>query len=152
MPAEQLSTGWMDPATPSSESKESFLADSLYTQEEMDASEALLSVTRTVTSSNPTTASKQDQELTVFPWGGLTSNGITLTNTCQLDNWLMIFQALVKSLKVKLQDLPESGHTIATAMRLIDDGLHADAKLLILQSLPRQDQGTLLQALNYLNI
>lgn len=152
MPAEQLSTGWMDPATPPSESKESFLADSLYTQEEMDASEALLSVTRTVTSSNPTTASKQDQELTVFPWGGLTSNGITLTNTCPLDNWLMIFQALVKSLKVKLQDLPESGHTIATAMRLIDDGLHADAKLLILQSLPRQHQGTLLQALNYLNI
>ena len=38
--------------------------------------------------------------------------------------------------KVKPQDLPESGHTIATAMRLIDDGLHADAKLLILQSLP----------------
>jgi len=109
----------------------------------MDATEALLlSVTRTATSSNPTTASKQDQELTVFPWGGLTSNGITLTNTCPLDNWLMIFQALVKSFKVKLQDRPESGHTIATAMRLIDDGLHADAKLLILQSLPRQHQGT----------
>lgn len=145
MPPEQLSAGSMDLATPPSESKESFLADSLYTQEEMDAAEALLSVTRK--SCNPTTASKEDQELTIFPWGGLTSNGITLSNTCPLDNWLMIFQALVKSYKVKLQDLPESGHTITTAQRLIDDGLYADAKLLTLQSLPQQHQGTLLYAL-----
>ena len=69
--------------------------------------------------------------------------GITLTNTCPLDNWLMIFQALIKSDKVQLSDLPESGHIIGTALRLIDDGLYADTKLLILQSLPRQQQGTL---------
>ena len=58
----------------------------------------------------------------------------------------MIFQALVNSNKVKLQDLPESGHLIATALRLIDD-LYADAKLLIWQSLQQQQQGTLLYAL-----
>ena len=55
----------------------------------------------------------------------------------------MIFQALIKSDKVQLSDLPESGHIIGTALRLIDDGLYADAKLLILQSLPRQQRGTL---------
>ena len=53
----------------------------------------------------------------------------------------MFFQALVKSNKVKLKELPESGHIIGTALRLIDDGLYADAKLLILQSLPQQQQG-----------
>ena len=162
----QLTTDEMDPATPVSstslhdmcektpvdlpsslrESKQPFLADSSCTQEEMDTAEAPpLSVAST--SCNPTSASEQDQELTIFPWGGRTSNGITLTNTCPLDNWLMIFQALVKSNKVKLQDLPESGHIIATALRLIYDGLYADAKLLILQSLPRQQQGTSLYAL-----
>ena len=66
---------------------------------------------------------------------------MTLTNTCPLDIWLIIFQALVKSNKVKLEDLPESGNIIGTALRLIDDGLYADVKLLILQSLPQQQQG-----------
>ena len=66
---------------------------------------------------------------------------MTLYNTCPLDNWLIIFQALVKSNKVKLEELLESGHIIGTALMLIDDGLYADAKLLILQSLPQQQQG-----------
>ena len=61
--------------------------------------------------------------------------------TCPLDNWLIIFQALVKSNKVKLEDLPESGHILGTALRLINDGLYVDAKLLILQSLPQQQRG-----------
>ena len=55
----------------------------------------------------------------------------------------MIFQALIKSDKVQLRYLPESGHIIGTAIRLIDDGLYGDAKLLILESLPQQQQGML---------
>lgn len=122
------------------ESEQPFPADSLYTQAEINAAEALL-LSVTGPASNPKSASQQDHELTIFPWGGLTSTGVTLTNTCPLDNWLIIFQALVKSNKVKLEDLPESGHTIGTALKLIDDGQYADAKLLILQSLPQQQQG-----------
>lgn len=124
------------------DSKQPFPADSSYTQEEINTAEALL-LTFTGPASNPIPASHPDQELTIFPRGGLTSTGITLTNTCPLDNWLMIFQALIKADKVQLNDLPESGHIIGTALRLIDDGLYADAKLLILQSLPQQQQGTL---------
>ena len=120
-------------------SEQSFLVDCLYTQAEINATEALLSVTGP--GSNPESAGQQDDKLTIFPWGGLTSTGVTLTNTCPLDNWLIIFQALVKSNKVKLEDLPESGHIIGIALRLIDDGLYADAKLLILQFLPQQQQG-----------
>ena len=143
-----------DPASPAAEttasdlpassndSKQPFPADRLYAQEEINAAEALL-LTFTDSACNPISARHPDQGLTIFPWGGLTSTGITLTNTCPLDNWLMIFQALIKSDKVQLSDLPESGHIIGTALRLIDDGLYADAKLLILQSLPRQQQGTL---------
>ena len=55
----------------------------------------------------------------------------------------MIFQALIKSDKVQLSDLPESGHIIGTALRLIDDGLYAHGKLLILQSILRQQRGIL---------
>ena len=50
---------------------------------------------------------------------------------------LVIFQALIKSNKVKLDEILESGHKIGTAQRLIDYGFHADAKLLKLQSLPQ---------------
>ena len=120
-------------------SAQSFPLDCLYTQAEINAAETLLSDTGLA--SNPESAGQQDHELTIFPWGGLTSTGVTLANTCPLDNWLIIFQALVKSNKVKLEELPESGHIIGTALRLIDDGLHADAKLLILQTLPQQQQG-----------
>ena len=35
-------------------------------------------------------------DLVVIPWGGTTSSGIQLANTCLIDNWLMILQALVK--------------------------------------------------------
>ena len=117
--------------------------DSSYTPEELNVAEALL----VPSVSGPTC--QQEQELTIFPWGGLTSIGISLTNTCPLDNWLMIFQALVKSNKVKLTDLPESGHIIQTALRLIDDGQYGDSKLLVLQSLPQQQQGMLLYASSF---
>ena len=52
----------------------------------------------------------------------------------------MIFQALTKSNKVELSDLPGSAHIVGTSLKLIDDGLYADAKLLILQSLPQWQQ------------
>ena len=58
----------------------------------------------------------------------------------QLDNWLVIFQALVKSNKVNLADLPESGHIIERALQMIDNGQYGDAKLLILQSVTPQPQ------------
>ena len=68
------------------------------------------------------------------------STGISLTNTCPLDNWLMIFQDLTKSHKVELSDPPESAHIIGTSLKLIDDDLYVDAKLLILQSIPQWQQ------------
>ena len=61
-------------------SEQSFPVDWLYTQTEINAAEALLSVTGP--GSNPESAGQQDYELTIFPWGGLTSTGVTLTNTC----------------------------------------------------------------------
>ena len=126
-------------ATIGSELVEESIQPSLYCQEEIDAAEVLLSATSVVSRSS-NCASEQGQELTVFPWNGLTSTGISITNTCPLDNWLMIFQALTKSHKVELSDLPESVHIIGTSLKLIDDGLYADAKLLILQSLPQWQQ------------
>ena len=147
-------TATMDPVTPAtcspasypdlcgareSELVEESIQLSLYCQEEIDAAEALLSAASVVSSSSKH-ASEQGQQLTLFPWGGLTSTGISLTNTCPLDNWLMIFQALTKSHKVELSDLPESAHIIGTSLKLIDDGLYADAKSLILQSLPQWQQ------------
>ena len=154
-------TATMDPVTPAacspvspasypdlcrtieSELVEESIQQSLYCQEEIDAAEALLSAASVVSSSSKC-ASEQGQELTVFPSGGLMSTGISLTNTCPLDNWLMIFQPLTKSHKVELSDLPESAHIIGTSLKLTDDGLYVDAKLLILQSLPqwRQLRGT----------
>ena len=75
------------------ESEQRFPDDCLYTETEINAAEALL-VSVTGPASNPKSASQQHHKLTIFPWGGLTSTGVTLTNTCPLDNWLIIFQAL----------------------------------------------------------
>ena len=111
-------------------------ADNFYTHKEIEAAEAAEALLFAVTDANkppaPTHPSDQDRDLTFFPWGGVTSTGITMINTCPLDNWLMIFQALDKSGKVTLTDLTESGHIIANALQLIDSGLYADAKLVIL--------------------
>lgn len=67
--------------------------------------------------------------LFVIPWGGVTSSGITLSNTCPLDNWLMIFQALIKERKINLCNLPETGHIISEVVNLIEQGKYSDAKL-----------------------
>lgn len=122
--------------TPTSPLTASAVYDS-YTQDEIQAAEALLCSL----ASRCKPLASPEKELTVFPWGGMTSTGVQLSNTCPLDNWLMIFQSLVKSGKGNLADLPESGDTIATALRLIDKGQYADAKLLIIQSLQRPHQG-----------
>lgn len=93
-------TAAMDPVTPAACSPASYpdlcgtiesdlveecIQPSLYYQEEIDAAEALLSAASVVSSASKS-ASEQGQKLTVFPWGGLTSTGISLTNTCPLDN------------------------------------------------------------------
>ena len=113
---------------------------SSHTQDEIHVAEALLNVCKAPTCAIPSVYYNQDSGLTFFPWGGVTRTGISLTNTCPLDNWLMLFQALVKSGKVNLADLPESGHIIASALQLIDSGHYADAKLVVLQSLVPQPQ------------
>ena len=84
----------------------------------------------------------QDHGLTFFSWGGVTSAGISLTHTCPLDNWIMIFQTLVHSRRVNLVDLLESGDTIARVLQLVVCGLHADAKLLVIRCLRLQPQAT----------
>lgn len=124
----------MEPVTVFSANASS--VNSSYTHDEIQAAEALLhSFASSCCQESP------EKGLSVFPWGGMTSTGVNLNNTCPLDNWLMIFQALVKSGKVNLADLAESGHTIGSALRPIDDGQFADAKLLIVQYLPQQPQG-----------
>ncbi|PFX19091.1 hypothetical protein AWC38_SpisGene16536 [Stylophora pistillata] len=81
---------------------------SLYAHDEIEAAEALLhSFFSSCGKESP------EQELTVFTWGGMTNTGINLNNTCPLDNWLMIFQALVNSGKVNLANLTESGRIIS---------------------------------------
>ncbi|EDO32957.1 predicted protein [Nematostella vectensis] len=47
--------------------------------------------------------------LITIPWGGISSSGILLSNTCPLDNWLMIIQVLVKSGKLELENLRHVG-------------------------------------------
>ena len=74
--------------------------------------------------------------LVIFPLGGVTSEGITLCNTCPIDNWLMIFQVLVKSKRLDLSTLPETGQIIQNALNLIDSHHYVDAKLAILPSKP----------------
>ena len=55
--------------------------------------------------------------------------GIVLANTCPVDNWLMIFQALVTSGRIDLDDLAGAGKVIKTALSLIDRQEYGDAKL-----------------------
>ena len=74
--------------------------------------------------------------LVIFPWGGVTSEGIALCNTCPIDNWLMIFQVLVKSKRLDLSTLPETGQIIRNALNLIDSHHYVDAKLAILPNKP----------------
>ena len=56
--------------------------------------------------------------------------GIALANTCPVDNCrLMIFQALVKSGRIDLDDLAGAGNVIKTALSLMDRQEYRDAKL-----------------------
>ena len=75
-------------------------------------------------------------DLVVVPWGGTTRQGITLANTCPVDNWLMIFQALVKSGRINLDDLAGAGNVIRTALSLIDHHEYGEAKLACLPTMP----------------
>ena len=68
----------------------------------------------------------------VLPWGCTASNGLKLTNTCPLDNWMMIFQSLVKSHMLNLDDLGESGKLIKTSLCLLDSHQYGDAKLALI--------------------
>lgn len=119
-----------------------FHADSTYTQEEIYAADALFNVLNNLMHCMSSVSYHQDHGLTFFPWGGVTSTGISLTNTCPLDNWIMIFQALVHSGRVDLVDLPESGDTIVRVLQLVACGLHPDAKLLVIQCLKPQPHAT----------
>lgn len=80
-------------------------------------------------------------DLQIIPWGGTLDNGIVLTNTCTIDNWLMIFQALVKSNRIDLLDLAETGQQIGIIMSLIEQDKFADAKIAVIDQ-PRQTQST----------
>ena len=73
-----------------------------YTAEELEVSKLLAS---SLTDNFITPSSGEGNNLVVFPWAGTTSNGFQLMNTCLVDNWLMIFQALVKSERVNLDEL-----------------------------------------------
>ena len=75
-------------------------------------------------------------DLVVVPWGGTTRQGITLANNCPVDNWLMIFQALVKSGRIDLDDLAGAGNVICTALSLIDHHQYGEAKLACLLTMP----------------
>lgn len=96
-----------------------------FTQVELDIADFLSRVSG-ISGSPPAPTSSV---LHVIPWDGVTSTGITLYNTCPLDNWIMIFQALVKSNKLNLIDLEDTGQLISNILHLVDDGKYADAKL-----------------------
>ena len=75
--------------------------------------------------------------------GGETSTGTHLVNTCPIDNWLMIFQALVKSKKVDLSELNEIGKILESAICLIDDKKFGDAKVTTLLTQPQVINNTI---------
>ena len=64
-----------------------------------------------------------------------------MVNTCPLDNWLMIFQVLVKSNKLNLDDLMQAGALMKTALLLVDLHQYADAKSTILPTAPLINSG-----------
>ena len=93
---------------------------------ELEVANFLASST-TDTVAEPTSRSVND--LIVFPWEGITSNGITLVNTCPVGNWPMIFQTMVKSGKLNLEELNQVGQVISNALHLIDQNRYSDAKV-----------------------
>ena len=62
---------------------------------------------------------------------------IQLVNTCPVDNWPMLFQALVKLRKVDLNELGESGQIIYEALKMIDEYQYSNAKVSVLPNKPQ---------------
>ena len=66
-------------------------------------------------------------DLVMFPWEGRTSDGIWPENTCHVDNWVMIFQAMVRSKKLNLEELDAAAQVIESALHLVNQNRYADA-------------------------
>ena len=105
-----------------------------YTAEELEVAKLLAS---SLTDNFIAPSSGEGNNLVFFPWAGTTSNGFQLVNTCPVDNWLMIFQALVKSERVNLDELNVTGQVISNALNLINQDRYSDAKVEILPHRPR---------------
>ena len=129
---------------PEDDSCKSFISTSIpYTSDEMEVANFLINTLNTaqtcsklIVADNEVQNLHVNETLVIFPWGGVTSEGITLCNTCLIDNWLMIFQALVKSEKLNLNTLSDTGHIIQKALILIDNNQYADAMLSIVPTKP----------------
>lgn len=104
-----------------------------YTDDEFDVADILVNAI----GSPVNTSCSSTRDLVVVPWGGETATGIQLVNTCPLDNWLMVIQALVKSHRIDLADLAETGAIIASALQLIDNKQFGDAKIATLLTQPQ---------------
>lgn len=104
-----------------------------YTKEELDVADILVDALK-----SPLNLSCfSTTNLITVPWGGETATGNQLVNTCPIDNWLMIFQALVKSKKIDLSEVTETGDNIASAIQLIDNNKFGDAKIATLLTQPQ---------------
>ena len=110
---------------------------SAHTQDELEVAYFLPTSARNTVIEPPVRISRTIDNLAVFPWGGLTSAGIQLVNTCPVDNWLMLFQALVKLRKVDLDELGESCQIIYDALKMIDENQYSDAKVSVLSNKPQ---------------
>ena len=112
-----------------------------HTKDEMAVADCLANALRTSVSACPSLYSEDENQsmlnsLIVIPWGGITSDGLNLYNTCPLDNWIMIFQALVKSKKVDLSLFSETGDKIKNVLNMIDNHQYGDAKVAVLLTKP----------------
>ena len=108
---------------------------SSHTNDEMEVADCLINTLNMIQTDNKLINAGIVQNvpvvdtLVIFPWGGVTREGITLHNTWPIDNWLMIFQVLVKSKRLDLSTLPETEQIIQNVLNLIDSHHYADAKL-----------------------
>ena len=136
-PAETHSTPFETDAEASSIPDLDVKETSAHTQDELEVAYFLEASVRNTVIEPPVRLSRAIDNLVVFPWGGLTSAGIQLVNTCPVDNWMMLFQALVKLRKVDLDELGESGKIICDALKMIDENQYSDAKVSVLPDKPR---------------
>ena len=110
---------------------------SAHTQYELEVAYFLATSVRNKVIEPPVRISRAIDNLVVFPWEGLMSARIQLVNTCPVDNWLMLFQALVKLRKVDVDKLGESGQIIYDALKMIDENQYSDAKVSVLPNKPQ---------------